>query len=228
MRSTFIDRIASIFGYEVRPLVKMELNQTGREYQFDHIDFAIQQGEAVLDIGSGNHPFSLATHLADLKANDNFDRGGAVLIKDHRPFYAINIEAMPFQDKEFDFVYCSHVLEHVVDPIAACREIIRIGKRGYIETPTRASDMLYNFLHLHRWHVANVQNTLIFIEYSERERQGTGTRYFIEQQRNSFDNPVKQLISNNRDLFCNMFKWEKSFNVHLFDIHGNHRQMVEE
>jgi len=38
--------------------------------------------------------------------------------------------AMPFPDKSFDFVYCAHVLEHVDDPIRACREIMRVGKRG--------------------------------------------------------------------------------------------------
>ncbi len=198
----------------------------GREYQFDYVDFCISKGEAVLDIGSGNHPFPLATHLADLKTDDNFDRGGAELHKDERPFYKINIESMPFQSKEFAFVYCSHVLEHVNDPIAACREIMRIGKRGYIETPTRASDMLYNFSRLHRWHVAKAENALIFVEYSDRERQGTGIRYFIDQQKNTEDNPVKQLIYNNRDLFCNMFLWDNKFNVHLFDRSGNHRQLV--
>lgn len=226
MHSVLLKRIASIFGAEVLSPDKILAHRQGREYQFDHVDFAIGAGESVLDIGSGNHPFSLATHLADLKPDDNFDRGGTELVRDERPFFTINIEAMPFQDKEFDFVYCSHVLEHVDDPIAACREIMRIGKRGYIETPTRASDMLYNFSRLHRWHVAKAENTLIFVEYSERERQGTGMRHFIEQQRNAEDNPVKQLTANNRDLFCNMFLWNKMFSVHLFDVQGHHRQLL--
>ena len=43
----------------------------------------------------------------------------------------------PFKDKELDFVICSHTLEDVRDPLWVCSEIIRVGKRGYIEIPSR-------------------------------------------------------------------------------------------
>jgi SAM-dependent methyltransferase len=43
---------------------------------------------------------------------------------------------LPFANRAFDFVYASHVLEHVVDPVQACREIMRVGAAGYIETPS--------------------------------------------------------------------------------------------
>ena len=52
------------------------------------------------------------------------------LVKDGRPFRVVNIENTPYDDKEFDFVYCSHVLEHVSEPARACEELMRIGKRG--------------------------------------------------------------------------------------------------
>lgn len=221
-----IQRFAALFGYQVRKMVKGG-SRVGRDYQFDQIDFPIAIGDRVLDIGSGQHPFPLATHLADFKLEDNFDRGGAALVKDSRPFFVINIESMPFRADEFDFVYCSHVLEHVDDPILACKEIMRVGKKGYIETPTRASDMLFNFSRLHRWHVAQAENTLIFIEYSDRERQGTGIRHFIEEFRNDFENPVKQLIATNRDLFCNMFLWDGSFSVHVINKNGKYRSFAD-
>lgn len=219
-------KLTEAFRVSVKASQSISKYQSGREYQFEFIDFAISSGDMVLDIGSGQHPFPLATHLADFKVDDNFDRGGAAIVKDHRPFYVINIEAMPFQVREFDFVYCSHVLEHVDDPIAACKEIMRVGKRGYIETPTRASDMLFNFSRLHRWHVAQAENSLIFIEYSDRERRGTGMRHFVEEYRNEFENPVKQLFVNNRDLFCNMFLWRSSFNVHVFCKDGSFRSLT--
>ncbi len=194
----------------------------GRDYQFDYVKFDINPGESVLDLGSGNHPFPLATHLADLHLEDNSDRGGESIVTDARPLSVVNIECLPFNDNEFDFVYCSHVLEHVSNPVAACLEIMRVGKRGYIETPTRASDMLYNFSYLHRWHVNLVDNALIFIEYSDRERIGTGCSHFVEQQRNPYDNPVKQLIFNNRDLFCMMYRWNEPFSVYCFRQDGSY------
>ena len=43
----------------------------------------------------------------------------------------------PFEDKFFDFSFCSHLLEDIRDPLAVCRELIRVAKSGYIETPSR-------------------------------------------------------------------------------------------
>lgn len=190
------------------------------DYQKEYVSFGIKTSDKVLDLGSGNHPFPLATHRIDLFVENNFHRGGVKFVRDNRPIYVANIESLPFRDKEFDFIYCSHVLEHVDDPQKACKEIMRVGKRGYIETPTRLSDMVYNFSYLHRWNVNVVGKSLIFIEYSERERKGTGTSYFFEQQMNPYDNEVKNLIYKNRDIFCNMFLWEDSFEFYMFDKQG--------
>ncbi len=190
------------------------------EYQREYVDFDVVTGAKVLDVGSGNYPFPLATHLVDLHFENNFDRGGAEIVKDSRPIYQADIEALPFGDKEFDFVYCSHVLEHVKDPKKACEELMRVGKRGYIETPTRTSDMLYNYSYLHRWYVNLAGNSLVFIEYSDRERQGTGSSFFVDQQRNLYKNEVKKVVYSNRTLFCNMFLWRDSFSVYVFNKKG--------
>ena len=36
---------------------------------------------------------------------------------------------------------------------------------------------------------------------------------------------VKQLIVSNRDLFCNMFQWNSSFNVHVICKDGSFRSL---
>ena len=41
-----------------------------------------------------------------------------------------DIEDMPFEDGEFDFVFCTQVLEHVPHPWIALEEIKRILKPG--------------------------------------------------------------------------------------------------
>ncbi len=71
----------------------------------------------------------------------------------------------PFPDKMFDFVICSHTLEDVRDPLRACSEIIRVGKAGYIETPSRIGESLMAYNKLvgashHRWTV-EIQNEQI-------------------------------------------------------------------
>lgn len=62
----------------------------------------------------------------------------------------------PFPDKMFDFVVCSHTLEDVRDPIRVCAEMIRVGRAGYIETPSRLVEQTRGFggqvgASHHRW-----------------------------------------------------------------------------
>lgn len=139
-------------------------------------EFNIQATDKVLDIGSGHDPFPFATHLADFAPDDDaYGRNGIACKQiDGKDFYACNIENMPFEDKEFDFVYCSHVLEHTDNPEKACSELMRVAKRGYIETPSRGKDLFLNTPRVsnHNWSVSNVNGKLIFDQYSEADKDG--------------------------------------------------------
>lgn len=191
-------------------------------YQKEYIDFAINKEDKVLDIGSGGYPFPLATHLADFYEGDTTHRY-ELLKKDARPFTNCNVEQTPFADKEFDFVYCSHVLEHVEDPARACQELMRIGKRGYIETPSKISDVMFNFTKIpnhHKWHTQILNNTLIFLEWKDRERRDLGTDYFFHQFHSQWKNPFQDLVYENRDLFVNMMLWENKFDYIVINKKG--------
>ena len=52
---------------------------------------------------------------------------------------------MPFADGAFDYVVCSHMLEHVVDPAAVVAEMVRVAAAGYIEVPEAASAKILDF-----------------------------------------------------------------------------------
>lgn len=209
--------------------IRAELQEKGKgqeinryNYQRQCIDFKIKPGDKVLDIGSGHDPFPLATHLADLYEGKTSHRSEK-LIRDERPFTKCSIENTPFKDKEFDFVYCSHLLEHVADPARACTELMRIAKRGYIETPTKTSDIMFNFTDLpdhHKWHVQILGNTLIFMEWKEKERRDTGTNYFFKQFHSKTKNPFQDLVHNNRDMFINMFLWQNKFSYLVLNKNG--------
>lgn len=159
----------------------LELKPRGRYelYQSRLFDFPIRQGDKVLDVGSGNVPFPRATALADLTTSDHgYGRAGEPFKEiDGVPVYECAVERMPFEDDEFDFVYCSHTLEHVDDPERACREISRVGKRGYAETPTPAKDLWFATARSsnHKWKVELDGDALRFTPYDEREIDGIGS-----------------------------------------------------
>ena len=88
----------------------------------------------ILDIGCGYRPNENATVLADVQ---NFKD----LYKDKK-FIQISDKKLPFQDKEFDFVIASHVIEHVQDFEFFIKELERISSKGYIELPSRLGDNL--------------------------------------------------------------------------------------
>lgn len=103
----------------------------------------IRPGDRVLDIGGAEEVFPRANVVLDIVPYEARKPG---TLKEPEQFTAdswfVGDICAPeiwqrFGDKEFDFVLCSHTLEDVRDPIAVCREMNRVGKRGYIETPSR-------------------------------------------------------------------------------------------
>lgn len=115
--------------------------------------------DLVLDIGSGNYPHPRADILVDFTF-DNTHRVSK-LVTDERPFIIANAEALPFKDKVIDFAICSHALEHVDNPKKAIEEISRIGKRGYIETPSQYMQKICD-TPLHKWFIKEENRILIF------------------------------------------------------------------
>ena len=89
----------------------------------------------ILDIGCGDRASEYATDVADIIDFSNFYKTKKfTLIKKNQPF--------PYKDKEFDFVICSHVIEHVEDINLFIQELQRISSQGYIELPSRLEDNL--------------------------------------------------------------------------------------
>ncbi len=193
------------------------------DYQKRFIDFKINPGDKVLDIGSGGEPFPYATHLVDKYPQETQHRWNE-LETQGKQFIRADIEKLPFKDKEFDFVYCAHVLEHVDDAAKACDEIMRVGKKGYLETPTRMSDIIFNFAgkkDFHKWYVSLLGNTLVFHEYPDKEHRDTGSDDFYHFAHAKYPNRIQKMYRQNKDLFSNMFLWEGGFNYYIFDKSGD-------
>jgi SAM-dependent methyltransferase len=116
----------------------------------------------VLDLGSGHRPHPRADVLLDRYHMDNTERGGqALAMPVGKRFIIGDAECLPFRDKVFDFVICSHVAEHVQDPAAFCEEMNRVGRAGYIETPSKWGEILRH-PPIHRWYVSTQRGALVF------------------------------------------------------------------
>jgi hypothetical protein len=139
---------------------------------------SLRKEDRVLDVGGWENPFPLATHIMDIctyetrkgnRTGERFSKNTWVTrdICNHEPW--------PYKDKEFDFVICSHLLEDVRDPLWVCSEMQRVGKAGYIETPSRGAESVMGrdwaspfreeyagFWH-HRWFVEIKGDGLVFI-----------------------------------------------------------------
>lgn len=99
---------------------------------------------------------------------------------------ACSRDPFPFEDKSIDYVICSHILEDVRDPLWVCSEMIRVGKRGYIEVPSRVAESIVNpktrivgAVH-HRWLVTIGSNGIVFeMKYHLIHKKGLHLPHYV-------------------------------------------------
>lgn len=98
----------------------------------------IDESAVVLDVGSGGNPHPRADVLLDRLSGSEHRSGTPMLID--RAAVVGDATRLPFKDKAFDFVIASHILEHMPNPVVFLKELQRVGKAGYIETPNFISE----------------------------------------------------------------------------------------
>ncbi len=136
----------------------------------------IPENYKVIDIGGASEPLKRADYLVDIvpyeKIHFKHAKGPGEIRFNKDRFIQQDIcdkKPLPFEDKFFDFSYCSHVLEDIRDPLSVCSELIRISKAGYIEVPSRIYETTFGIeikklagaAH-HRWVVDTENNKLRF------------------------------------------------------------------
>jgi len=207
-----------LIGLRPRPVYEGEKDRYSYQSKCHH--FGIRPEEKVLDVGSGAYPFPFATMLVDLYT-ENTEHRHDNLRTDGKPFKVVDINHLPFEDKSYDFVYCSHLLEHVEDPIRACTELMRVGKRGYVETPSIMSDVLFSWAKgMHKWITLVIANRIVFLEYGERLILGIRNPYWGESIFSRRYHPLQNVFFNNMDIFNNSLMWRDYFEYSVFYLDG--------
>ncbi|GAB4341500.1 MAG: hypothetical protein Kow0099_18300 [Candidatus Abyssubacteria bacterium] len=140
-------------------------NFAGRNYMA-YVDpllqaqLGIRDNERVLDVGGGATPFSRADVVTEAFLDDDTHRIGQPIRTDKK-YVECFAERLPFENREFDVAISRHVFEHAADPEAACREMARVARRGYIEVPSPWSEYFYGYPP-HRWLISVEDNVLVF------------------------------------------------------------------
>jgi SAM-dependent methyltransferase len=105
-------------------------------------------GTSVCDVGCGTG--ALLRQIRDAHPGmtrlDGVDFVIDPALKDERiTYHGEKIEALPFEDRAFDTVICTHVIEHIVDYRAAIAELRRITRRRLILVVPREREYRYTF-----------------------------------------------------------------------------------
>lgn len=188
--------------------------------------------DKVLDIGGWAYPFNRANWIMDLGSyetrgyyNRTFARfnpypplGGDVECFTKQTWIERDIcshEAYPFENKELDFVVCSHTLEDVRDPLWVCSEMIRISKAGYIEVPSR----LWETCRGHEPKIAGLSHHRWLIEIDGDRIQFLQKFHAIHRLRHSL--PPRLLKSLDEDQSVTWLFWKDSFDYQETVLHGD-------
>jgi len=111
----------------------------------------LSEEDLVLDVGGWAEPLARADWVIDLLPFESRGLYGVRPDPGQERFSAetwvqrdvCDREPWPFADRQFDFVVCSHTLEDLRDPVWVCSEMIRVGRAGYIEVPSRLEEQTF-------------------------------------------------------------------------------------
>lgn len=188
----------------------------------DRYHVKIMPHERVLDIGGGNNPLKRANVVVDKYEADNTHRGGDLRLYKHQKFITGDGINLPFKDKQFDYVNCCHVAEHVPDPAGFFNEIARVGKRGYLEVPSLIGEFLAPKAS-HIWVSLEVDNRLVMMKKSDlglTKAQLDFGKLFLAHMSDHFL-AYKILIRQYPDLFTVRQQWKDKIEYQINPTNEN-------
>ena len=97
----------------------------------------IEKCNNMIDLGCGSNPHPKASVAVDKYIEPVHRKFGAnkridvnEIERKGIKFIEADFECLPFKDKEFDFAYSHHVVEHLDNPSKALNEMMRISRGG--------------------------------------------------------------------------------------------------
>lgn len=180
-------------------------------------DLRIKKLDRVLEVGPGHNPHPRSNVLVEKFIDDNTHRCGDVVVRKGQVLLNYDGDSMPFYDKEFDYVICNHVLEHVDDPVSFCQELSRVGKRGYLECPSIVGEFLFP-KDSHKWVVMQLDEQ--FYAFEKSKMPGDYRNNYGELFLNYL--PYQSLLwklmwSAESNLMINKIEWEGKIQITIIE-----------
>ena len=183
----------------------------------------------VLDVGAWASPFNRAQWILDAEPFETrgYSRtfGAPAFEGGEREWFSKETwvqrdicgrEPWPFADKQFDFVICSHTLEDIRDPLWVSSELIRVGKAGYIEVPSRVFESTLGMerpniagLSHHRWLIDIEGDEIRFLQ-----------KYHLIHSHWRYNIPTSYLTALPREAAVQCLWWKGDFRFSEKTIHG--------
>lgn len=174
----------------------------------------IKPSDRVLEIGPGSSPHERSDVLLEKKYDKEeeyskqFGNENKLITNKKVVFY--EGDKFPFADNEFDYVICSHVLEHVENVELFLSEVFRVSGKGYFEYPLIYYDYLYNF-NVHLNFLKFDGETLYY-----KKKSDTSLKEFAPVQQffyQSLQAGHAKLIEDLLPLIMEGFEWNKPFKI---------------
>jgi SAM-dependent methyltransferase len=175
---------------------------------------SIKATDKVLEVGPGGTPHARSDVFLEKifasEADWESQRGGTKKLDTAKQTIYYDGGKFPFKDGEFDYVICSHVIEHVEDVEFFISELFRVAKRGYLEYPTILYEYLYNFqVHLNFIKLQNGKLTYL-------RKIDTDLAKFLPVQKlfyHSLEMGYSKSVEDLKHVMFEGFEWNQRFEV---------------
>lgn len=132
----------------------------------------------------------------------------------------LEVQTLPFDDKTFDYIICAHVLEHLRDPFKVVDEINRVGKAGYVGSPSIFTEIFWNWDE-HKWMIIPVGDVLYFV-WKRRSFVTKFGDFFHKACVSNINFNRMRMEERNLQLMYTRFIWKDELKVKEFDLENIH------
>ncbi len=179
----------------------------------------ILSSDKVLEIGPGSMPHPRANVFLEKKFSPEealAQSGYTVPAKLDRETFFYDGNHFPFENNSFDYIICSHVIEHIpVEDLALfISELQRVAKKGYIEFPTVFYELL-NYQPVHIWLMNFRKGKIIFMD--KRIFSSNNIHKVIRNLFYCNDNYLFKAFYRYREFFFVGFEWDETIEYEIVD-----------